>query len=142
MTRWVPETELLDTERRARQISTTFSDFGRKSLRIKFCLLLLVLAALSSIVGPTAAGIHHTVTRQTRANLIMAMRGDAFASVKYSLYAEQARGNADLELANLFDKAGNTLRIVPASDGLVIRAVAGYNYSANWAICTGGTLTG
>jgi len=24
---------------------------------------------------------------------------------------------------------------------LVTRAVAGYHYSANWAICTGGTLT-
>jgi hypothetical protein len=28
-----------------------------------------------------------------------------------------------------------------ASDGLVTRAVAGYHYSANWIICTGGTLT-
>jgi len=28
-----------------------------------------------------------------------------------------------------------------ASDGLVTRTVAGYDYSANWAICTGGTLT-
>jgi len=28
-------------------------------------------------------------------------------------------------------------RLHPASDGLVTRAVAGYHYSANWAICTG-----
>ncbi len=28
-----------------------------------------------------------------------------------------------------------------ASDGLVARPVAGYHYSANWVICTGGTLT-
>jgi hypothetical protein len=28
-----------------------------------------------------------------------------------------------------------------ASKGLVTRAVAGYVYSAHWAICTGGTLT-
>ena len=28
-----------------------------------------------------------------------------------------------------------------ASDGLVTRAVAGYHYSANWEIYTGGTLT-
>ena len=28
-----------------------------------------------------------------------------------------------------------------ASDGLVTRAVAGYHYRANWAICTGGTFT-
>jgi hypothetical protein len=28
-----------------------------------------------------------------------------------------------------------------ASDGLVTRIVAGYHYTANWAICTGGTLT-
>jgi hypothetical protein len=30
---------------------------------------------------------------------------------------------------------------IRASNGLVTRAVAGYNYSANWAICIGGTLT-
>jgi len=28
-----------------------------------------------------------------------------------------------------------------ASDGLVTRSVAGYHYSANWAICTGGAFT-
>jgi hypothetical protein len=28
-----------------------------------------------------------------------------------------------------------------AFDGLVARAAAGYHYSANWAICTGGTFT-
>ena len=30
---------------------------------------------------------------------------------------------------------------VRASDGLVTRPAAGYHYSANWAICTGGTCT-
>ena len=30
---------------------------------------------------------------------------------------------------------------IQASDGLVTRAVAGYNYSANWVICADGTLT-
>ena len=30
---------------------------------------------------------------------------------------------------------------IRASDGLVTRAVAGYVYSANWVICTDGTLT-
>src|SRR5215472_390983 len=30
---------------------------------------------------------------------------------------------------------------IRASDGLVTRAVAGYHYSANWAICTGETFT-
>jgi hypothetical protein len=30
---------------------------------------------------------------------------------------------------------------IRASDGLVTRSVAGYIYSANWAICTGGTFT-
>ncbi len=30
---------------------------------------------------------------------------------------------------------------VRASDGLVTRTVAGYHYSANWVICTGGTFT-
>ena len=30
---------------------------------------------------------------------------------------------------------------IRASSGLFTRAVAGYHYSANWAICTGGTFT-
>ncbi len=30
---------------------------------------------------------------------------------------------------------------IRASDGLVTRTVAGYDYSANWVICTDGTLT-
>jgi hypothetical protein len=30
---------------------------------------------------------------------------------------------------------------IRASDGLVTRPVAGYVYSANWVICTGGTFT-
>ena len=36
---------------------------------------------------------------------------------------------------------GHRGRYFRAFDGLVTLAVAGYHYSANWAVCTGGTLT-
>lgn len=39
----------------------------------------------------------------TRANLLMSMRGEAFAHAKYRLYAEQARRNGHVALAELFE---------------------------------------
>ena len=40
----------------------------------------------------------------TRENLLAAMRGEAFAHAKYTLYAEQARRNGREALAELFEK--------------------------------------
>ncbi|MSP13595.1 MAG: rubrerythrin [Chloroflexi bacterium] len=41
---------------------------------------------------------------KTRENLLAAMHGEAFAYVKYMLFAEQARKHGRKELADLFEK--------------------------------------
>jgi len=50
------------------------------------------------------------MTARTQKNLMTAMHNEAFAYVKYSLFAEQARKNANNELAELFDKTANIER--------------------------------
>ncbi|MGB8477066.1 MAG: rubrerythrin family protein [Candidatus Acidiferrum sp.] len=48
--------------------------------------------------------------QKTIDNLSTAMHGEAFAYVKYLLYADHARKNGNSELADLFEKTGNTER--------------------------------
>lgn len=48
--------------------------------------------------------------RQTMENLHTAMKGEAFAYVKYTLYAEQARKNGHPEIADLFENAAKVER--------------------------------
>lgn len=47
---------------------------------------------------------------KTRENLLTAMHGEAFAYVKYLLYAEHARKNARPELAALFERTAEIER--------------------------------
>src|SRR5271157_708060 len=47
---------------------------------------------------------------QTRNNLLQAMHGEAFAFVKYTLFAQQARKNGREELAALFEKTAEVER--------------------------------
>ena len=49
-------------------------------------------------------------TTTTTDNLFIAMHGEAFAYVKYLLYAEHARKNGNKELADLFEKTAHTER--------------------------------
>jgi rubrerythrin len=53
---------------------------------------------------------HRTFDRKTLDNLSTAMHGEAFAYVKYLLFAEHARKSGNKELAELFEKAANTER--------------------------------
>jgi len=53
---------------------------------------------------------HGTLDQMTMENLSTAMHGEAFAYVKYLLYAEHARKNGNKELADLFEKTANTER--------------------------------
>jgi rubrerythrin len=56
------------------------------------------------------AGIRGTLDQRTLDNLSTAMHGEAFAYVKYLLYAEHARKSGNKELADLFEKTANTER--------------------------------
>jgi rubrerythrin len=53
---------------------------------------------------------HGTLYQKTVDNLSTAMHGEAFAYVKYLLYAEHARKSGNKELAELFEKTANTER--------------------------------
>jgi len=53
---------------------------------------------------------HGTLGQKTLDNLSTAMHGEAFAYVKYLLYAEHARKSGNKELADLFEKTANTER--------------------------------
>jgi rubrerythrin len=47
---------------------------------------------------------------RTQKNLMTAMQGEAFAYVKYMLFADQARKNGHPELADLFEKTAQVER--------------------------------
>jgi rubrerythrin len=47
---------------------------------------------------------------RTQKNLVTAMQGEAFAYVKYMLFAEHARKNGNTELADLFEKTAQVER--------------------------------
>jgi rubrerythrin len=47
---------------------------------------------------------------RTRENLLAAMHGEAFAYLKYMLFAEQARKGGNFELAKLFEETANIER--------------------------------
>jgi len=49
----------------------------------------------------------HGISARSRANLLEAMHGEAFAFAKYKLFAKQARLHGDNELGNLFDKTAD-----------------------------------
>jgi rubrerythrin len=67
-----------------------------------------------SISSPSAAGTFATapeLSDKTRENLMKSMQGEAFAFVKYSLYAEQARKDGLTEVAAAFETAASAERL-------------------------------
>jgi rubrerythrin len=60
-----------------------------------------------------------TLNQKTLSDLSTAMHGEAFAYVKYLLYAEHARKSGKKELADLFEKTANTERFEAQLAGLV-----------------------
>jgi rubrerythrin len=68
--------------------------------------VVLLVAGLAIAQTRTKAQLHP----QTMKNLHTAMKGEAFAYAKYTLYAEQARRNGHPEIAQLFENAAKTER--------------------------------
>lgn len=64
-------------------------------------LILPVLAIASSI--STAALCGETLSNSTRQDLLVAMKSEAFAYLKYTLFAEQARKNGNETLAGVLE---------------------------------------
>lgn len=68
---------------------------------------LLVVPALALTMATavsTFALSGETAAKSTRQDLLDAMKGEAFAYLKYTMYAEQARKNGKPELAALFER--------------------------------------
>ena len=63
----------------------------------------------ATAMKPTEA--QRNLTKTTLDDLSIAMHGEAFAFVKYLLYAEHARKGGNKELADLFEKTANTERL-------------------------------
>jgi rubrerythrin len=66
------------------------------------------LAAVSAAILAFSAGstlAAEALAPQTRSNLEAAMRGEAFAHLKYMAYAEAARDRGRVDIAELFEQA-------------------------------------
>jgi rubrerythrin len=92
----------------ANQLSQKKEEIMKFATRLS--LLILITAAFFFAVGRTTAERGQSLARQTQQDLATAMRGEAFAYTKYSLYANQALERGDTELADLFEKAAKTER--------------------------------
>jgi rubrerythrin len=79
-------------------------------MKTRFYVSLLFTAAAFFAAGRITACRGPSLALQTQKNLSTAMHGEAFAYLKYSLYAKQARDNGDAQLGNLFEKTANTER--------------------------------
>ena len=62
-----------------------------------------------------ASETHETLDQTTSANLLTAMHGEAFAYVKYLLYAEHARKSGNKELAESCLRRRPTLSVLSIS---------------------------
>jgi rubrerythrin len=68
-------------------------------------LLIMPAFALALVAGVSAVALgQETMADSTRQDLLDAMKGEAFAYLKYTMYAEQARTNGNPELAVLFER--------------------------------------
>ena len=70
----------------------------------------LVVAGIAAGMVAGQAQMKNQLQQKTMENLQTAMKGEAFAYAKYSLFAEQARKNGHPEIADLFENAAQTER--------------------------------
>ena len=62
---------------------------------------------------------------RTQKNLVTAMQGEAFANVKYMLFAEHARKNGNPELADLFEKTAHVERFEHLAEEAALAGLVG-----------------
>lgn len=93
----------------------------------KLVLLACVLTVAAFSVGHIAAQKEKKMNQQTLQNLSTAMHGEAFAYVKYLLFAEQARRTGQPELADLFEKTAKTERFEHFAEEASLAGTVGSN---------------
>ncbi len=69
-----------------------------------------IVFLLAGFAAGMAAGRGQRFNQKTLENLHTAMKGEAFAYLKYSLYAEQARKSGHPEIADMFENAAKVER--------------------------------
>ena len=72
--------------------------------------IFLVLVGLAAGLAISQAATKAYLNGKTKENLHTAMKGEAFAYAKYTLYAEHARKNGHPEIATIFENAAQTER--------------------------------
>ena len=65
------------------------------------------------------------MNQRTQKNLVTAMQGEAFAFVKYMLFAGQARKNGHSELADLFEKTAKIERFEHLAEEAALAGLLG-----------------
>lgn len=78
--------------------------------KINIYLALVLAGGVLFFAGRLTARSGESLHQKTQENLSTAMHGEAFAHVKYMLFAKQARQHGNLELAKLFTRAASTER--------------------------------
>jgi rubrerythrin len=89
-------------------------------------LIYAVVVGARTNAGPLSAS-QPPVSEQTQQNLLTAMHGEAFAFVKYMLYAEHARRTGHPELAALFERTAHTERFEHFAEEAQLLGLVGSN---------------
>ncbi len=89
---------------------------------------LLAIAAVAFV--PSSASTHsRSMSPTTIDHLTTAMRGEAFASAKYFLYADYARAHGNTELADLFERTARMERVEHFKEEAELAQLAGSDAS-------------
>lgn len=75
--------------------------------RLNFGAAAAAFGAALALAAGIAAGAVTQLHASTKADLLTAMHGEAFAYAKYMLYAKQARAEGKTKLADLFEHTAN-----------------------------------
>ncbi|HVB34530.1 MAG TPA: rubrerythrin family protein [Patescibacteria group bacterium] len=85
----------------------------------------LVVAGIAAGMAIGQTQMKMQLHQKTMENLDTAMKGEAFAYAKYSLFAEQARKNGHPEIADLFENAAKTERFEHFAEEAELAGLAG-----------------
>ncbi len=94
-------------------------------MKIKLVFAALILVVTFLTVEIINAESEKKMNEQTMKNLSTAMHGEAFAYVKYLLFAEHARKNGNTKLADLFESTAKTERFEHFSEEAQLAGLVG-----------------
>lgn len=94
-------------------------------MKIKLIFAALIVAVMSLTVELINAESENKMNDQTMKNLSTAMHGEAFAYAKYLLFAEHARQNGNIKVADLFESTAKTERFEHFSEEAQLAGLVG-----------------